>query len=107
MDIMKIFTILLILTIVILVFNLIKVDTNKNIEGFYQYDDKCVKINDQEKCSTDSTCKWFDTDYCEQKIDCLSITDVNECNEDSDQGKYCSWEEKSDASIQSSGSFIS
>ena len=97
MDIMKIFTILLIITIVILIFNLIKVDTNKNIEGFYQYNDKCSMINDEDSCGQekDSTCKWKEWS-CERKINCYDITDVNECNEDPTQGKDCIWEEKDD-----------
>jgi len=97
MDIMKIFTILLILTIVILVFNLIKVDTNKNIEGFNQYNDECANINEKDKCITDTgtgtTCKWKE-ESCDQKINCQDITDFKECDEVTAQGKHCFWEAK-------------
>jgi hypothetical protein len=84
MDIMKIFTILLIITIVILIFNLIKVDTNKNIEGFYKYNDTCEMINEKAKCITDtknsSTCKWIDS-YCDSKINCYDINEPEDCIE--------------------------
>ena len=98
MDIMKIFTILLIITIVILIFNLIKVDTNKNIEGFYKYV-KCTMINEKKNCKTegDSTCKWTDSN-CEPIIKCDEIQDANNCD-DKTEG-ICKWEEKRDDDIR-------
>jgi len=95
MDIMKIFTILLIVTIVILVFNLIRVEPFVFPPGDPQVvyppesvelGPQCFNINDESKCT--DPCLWNDTmKVCEDGTSCKRHAEDGACNKD----PACEW----------------